>query len=192
MYAGLIFPGTAAVPSVADLSSRAIVLSGLSKTYGLPGLRCGWLVVRDSALRECVMNWKYYTSICPPAPTEYLAMAALGVRELLRERNVTRIVGNLERADAFFSRWPNRFDWRRPMAGSTALVGFHVPSVSQLSRKLARDEGLLIQSAEMLGSDDQHMRLGFGRDGFAEALDRFEDWLTRSGQNPTARGVPIS
>jgi hypothetical protein len=38
---------------------------------------------------------------------------------------------------------------------------------------------VLIQSAAMLGSDDRHMRIGLGRDGFAEALGRFEDWLQR-------------
>jgi hypothetical protein len=66
------------------------------------------------------------------------------------------------------------------MAGSTALVGFDVPSVSRLSRQLAAEEGLLIQSAAMLGSDDHHMRIGLGRDGFDTALNRFERWLERS------------
>jgi threonine 3-dehydrogenase len=77
MYYGLVHAGTPAIPSAAELSSRAVVLSGLSKTHGLPGLRCGWLLLRDPALRERVMNWKYYTSICPAVPTEALALAAL-------------------------------------------------------------------------------------------------------------------
>ena len=66
------------------------------------------------------------------------------------------------------------------MAGSTALVGFDVPSVDKLSEQLAREEGVLIQSAAMLGGDDQHMRIGFGREGFETALGRFEDWLGRT------------
>ena len=68
----------------------------------------------------------------------------------------------------------------RRLCGSTALVGYHVPSVASLSEKLAQEEGILIQSAMMLGSDDQHMRIGLGRDSFAEALAKFEDWLNRS------------
>lgn len=179
MYFGLVHSGTPPIPSAADGSRRAVVLSGLSKTYGLPGLRCGWLVVHDPELRDSIMNWKFYTSICPPAPTEYLAIAALTVREELRARNVARIERNLETADAFFARWPERFTWRRPVAGSTALVGFDVPSVSALSDRLATEEGILIQSAAMLGSDDRHMRIGLGREGFGEALARFEDWLRR-------------
>jgi len=180
MYHGLVHSGTPSIPSMADVCDRAVVLSGLSKTHGLPGLRCGWLVVPDPELRDEVLNWKFYTSICPPVPTEYLARAALRAAEQLKRRNIQRIERNLDIAESFFSRWPDRFAWRRPLAGSTALVGFDVPSVSILSEQLAREEGLLIQSAAMLGGDDQHMRMGFGRDGFEAALCRFEDWLTRN------------
>ncbi len=181
MYHGLVHSDSPPIPSAADLTTRAVVLSGLSKTYGLPGLRCGWLLARDAALRERLMNWKYYTSICPPAPTEALALAALRAAGAIRQRNIARIEGNLETAEAFFARWPQRFDWRRPLAGSTALVGFDVPSVSELSQRLAVEEGVLIQSAAMLGGNDRQMRIGLGRDGFAPALARFEAWLRRGG-----------
>lgn len=180
MYFGLVQPGTEPLPSAADVSPRAIVLSGLSKTYGLPGLRCGWLVVQDRELLEQFMNWKFYTSICPPGPVEYLSTAALRIWETLRDRNIARISQNLAVADNFFERWPGVFTWRRPRAGSTALIGWDVPSVEKISHELATREGILIQSARMLGADDQHMRFGFGRDGFPEALSRFEDWLNRN------------
>ena len=181
MYFGLVHSGTPAIPSMADVSDRAIVLSGLSKTHGLPGLRCGWLIVPDPEVRRELMNWKFYTSICPPVPTEYLARAALRIGETLKLRNIERIERNLGLAEAFFARWGRLFEWRRPMAGSTALVGFNVPSVAQLADRLAHEEGLLIQSAAMLGSDDQHMRIGLGREGFPDALERFESWLARHG-----------
>ena len=180
MYYGLRNQGTPWIPSAADLSTRSIVLSGLSKTYGLPGLRCGWLVVHDTDLRESIVNWKFYTSICPPVPTEFLANAALQVAEELRSRNQARIARNLLIAEDFFSRWPQLFRWRRPLGGSTALVGFDVPSVGELSARLAEQQGILIQSARMLGGDDQHMRLGLGREDFPLALERFEDWLRKS------------
>ena len=180
MYYGLVHSGTAPIPSMADVTDRAVVLSGLSKTYGLPGLRSGWLVARDARVREDLVNWKFYTSICSPVPTEYLARAALRARETIRLRNVARIERNLRVAEAFFGRWPGLFRWRRPLAGSTALVGFDVPSVSALAERLVREEGLLIQSAAMLGFDDRHMRIGLGREGFDMALDRFEHWLQRS------------
>lgn len=180
MYHGLIHAGTPAIASAADMTPRAVVLSGLSKTYGLPGLRTGWLVIQDAALRDTLMNWKFYTSICPPAPSEFLAKVALSVREQLRQRSLDQIAHNLVLADAFFNRWDAHFDWHRPLAGSTALVKVHVPSVNALSAKLASEAGVLIQSAEMLGSDDQHMRLGLGRAGFGQALQHFEAYLQQN------------
>ena len=179
MYFGLVQPGTGEIPSAADLSKKSVTLSGLSKTYGLPGLRCGWLIVRDQNLREQIINWKFYTSICAPAPVEQLSISAMKVWKTLRDRNIARIGHNLTVADAFFARWPDLFTWRRPQAGSTALVAWDTPSVQAISHQLATREGILIQSAHMLGGDDQHMRVGFGRDNFPEALNKFEDWLKR-------------
>lgn len=179
MYYGLVHQGTPSIPSAAEKSARAVVLSGLSKTYGLPGLRSGWLILRDPKLREEIVNWKFYTSICPPAPTEFLAAAAWKVRDRLRERSQTQIEHNLKLADAFFARWPDLFTWRRPMAGSTALVGMHVPSVETFAAKMAHEAGVLIQPAATLGWDDQHFRMGLGRAGFGLALEKFEDYLRR-------------
>jgi aspartate/methionine/tyrosine aminotransferase len=177
MYFGLVHSGTPAIRSAAELTEQAIVLSGLSKTYGLPGLRTGWLVLRDEALRQNIINWKFYTSICPPAPSEFLAMAAWKVRDQLRERSIAQIEQNLQCADAFFQRWPELFIWRKPLAGSTALVGVNVPSVKELAKQLAETAGVLILPATTLGYDDQHMRMGFGRAAFREALERFEGYL---------------
>lgn len=181
MYFGLVNEGTPPIPSAAGMTRQSIVLSGLSKTHGLPGLRSGWLVVPDRALRENIINWKFYTSICPPVPSEFLAKAALSTWESLRDRNLARIDRNLKVADTFFARWPGLFKWRRPRAGSTALVEFRIDSVSALSEHLAREESVLIQSASMLGSDDQHMRIGLGREDFPQALAHFEAWLEKSG-----------
>ena len=177
MYYGLVHSGTAPIPSLAELTERVVVLSGLSKTYGLPGLRSGWLIIQDATLRENIVNWKFYTSICPPAPTEFLAQAAWKARDQLRDRSIAQIEANIGLAEAFFSRWPALFTWRRPLAGSVALVGMNVPSVTDFGAKMAEEAGVLIHPAVTLGGDDRHMRMGFGRAGFAEALGKFEAYL---------------
>ena len=177
MYFGLLHSGTPEIASAADITRRAIILSGLSKTYGLPGLRTGWLVIQDKELRENIINWKFYTNICASAPSEFLALAAWKVRHQLRDRSIAQIEHNLGLADAFFARWPDLFTWRKPMAGSVALVGMNVPSVMDFAIQLAEKVGVLILPATTLGSDDQHMRMGFGRAGFGKALERFEAYL---------------
>lgn len=177
MYTGLVNDGTLPIQSAVDMTENAIVLSGLSKTYGLPGLRSGWLVVQDEELRENCLNWKFYTTICPPAPVEFLASAALTVKDDLREHSQMQIKANIALAEAFFSRWADVFAWRYPRGGSTALVGMNVPSVTQFASRMAEEAGVLIQPANMLGTTDQYFRMGFGRVGFVEALDKFEQYL---------------
>jgi aspartate/methionine/tyrosine aminotransferase len=177
MYFGLVHSGTPQISSAAEITDHSIVLSGLSKTYGLPGLRTGWLVIQNEELRQNVINWKFYTSICASAPSEFLALAAWKVRDQLRDRSIIQIEHNLGLADSFFARWPDLFTWRKPMSGSVALVGMNVPSVTDFATQLAEKAGVLIHPATTLGSDDQHMRMGFGRAAFGEALEKFEAYL---------------
>lgn len=177
MYRGLERPGQSSLPSAVSLYEKAIILSGLSKAHGLPGLRSGWLVIRDAELREQLINWKHYTTICPPAPSERLALAALDAEEQLIERNQTIIAENLALADAFFARWPELFVWRPPQAGSVALVGINVPSATEYCRQLAADIGVLLLPSSCLGYGDGHIRLGLGRHNFAEGLAHYERYL---------------
>jgi aspartate/methionine/tyrosine aminotransferase len=177
MYFDLVHSGTSPISSAANVTRNAIVLSGLSKTYGLPGLRTGWLVIQDEALRENIINWKFYTSICASAPSEFLALAAWKVRDQLRDKSIAQIEHNLGLAESFFSRWPELLTWHRPMAGSIALVGMNVPSVTGFAVQLAEKAEVLILPATTLGSDDKHLRMGFGRARFGEALEKFEAYL---------------
>lgn len=193
MYFGLVHGGTPAIASAADLTPRAVVLSGLSKTYGLPGLRTGWLVVKDAALRANLINWKFYTTICPPAPSEFLALAAWRARQQLRARSLARIATNLELAEAFFVRWGERFQWRRPLAGSTALVGMNAPSVRDYATHLAETAGVLVLPAANLGAEDHYLRMGFGRAGFDAALAAFDAHLLAEDESglPSTRAASV-
>lgn len=177
MYRGLEFDLTRLLPSAVDRYERSIILSGLSKTHGLPGLRSGWLITQDEVLRQNIMNWKYYTSICPPAPSEFLAMAALSAGDPIVARNRDILSKNLVQAGGFFERWNKLFTWRPPQAGSVALVGLGVPSATAYCHELAREAGVLLLPATFMGYDDQHVRFGFGRRSFTEALHQYEDYL---------------
>ena len=178
MYRGLEGNPADRLPSAADGYERAIVLSGLSKTHGLPGLRVGWLIVRDAATRAALINWKHYTTICPPAPSERLALAALQAHEPLVERSRGIIAGNLQLAEAFFARHSAQFAWRAPRAGSVALVGLRgVASATDYCHALARDAGVLLLPGPYLGAADDSVRFGFGRLRFGAALERYEGYL---------------
>jgi aspartate/methionine/tyrosine aminotransferase len=178
MYRGLEFGDMKALPSAADLYDRAIVLAGLSKTHGLPGLRAGWLLIRDEPVRKALLNWKFYTTICPAAPTEFLALAALAAGETIVARNKALIRDNIALAEPFFQRWPDLFTWRRPRAGSVALVGLNKPSASDYCHHLARTAGVLLLPGAFMGCEDRYVRFGFGRQAFAKALTHYETYLS--------------
>ncbi len=179
MYRGLELNGRAPLPSVATLYQRAIVLSGLSKVHGLPGLRSGWLIIQDERVRDALINWKHYTSICPPAPSEFLAKIALSVRQQLADRNRAIIEKNLTAARAFFARWPDLFEWRPPLAGSVALAGLNQPSAAAYCHWLAAEAGVLLLPSACLGYGDAHVRLGLGRADFGKNLSVYERFLQK-------------
>lgn len=179
MYRGLENGAALRLPSATDVYENSLVLSGLSKVYGLPGLRSGWLIVRDAELREALLNWKNYTTICAPAPSELLALAAVRAHTALRDRSQSLVDDNLKAADAFFARHAGLFTWRRPQAGPVALVGVKTPSAEAFCEKLIEDAGILLLPATHLNYDDQHVRFGFGRADAAENLQRLEKYLAQ-------------
>ncbi len=173
MFRGLEHGDRPTLPSAADLSASTVVLAGLSKTYGLPGLRAGWLVVRDSDLRTELMNWKMYTSICAPAPTEYLARLALGVADRLAARSNALIRSNLALADEFFAAHEDRFRWRRPLAGPVALVESLGEEGVALAERFAVHHGVVLLPARFMRGGDEFFRIGLGRRSFPQGLAAF-------------------
>ena len=174
MYRGLELAGRPSLPSAADLYDKAIVLSGLSKTYGLPGLRTGWLVIANQARRGSIMNWKFYTSICPPAPSEFLALAALEAGETLISRSLALVEKHIVLAAEFFARHNDFIHWKRPQASSVSLAQLNVPSALDYCHKLAQEEGILLLPGACLGADEQMVRFGFGRSTFPQDLAAYD------------------
>ena len=181
IYRGLEFGPT--IPSAADLYEKAIVLSGLSKTYGLPGLRAGWVVIRNAKLRDELINWKHYTTICPAAPTEFLARKALLVKDKLAARSKAIIQQNLNLCEAFFNRFQDQFIWRRPQAGSVAFVELNLSqigfdSATSYCHHLAQNHGMVLLPGKCLGFEDNFVRFGLGRSNFEVALKSFAEVIS--------------
>jgi aspartate/methionine/tyrosine aminotransferase len=180
MYGGLEYAPAARLPSGCDVYDRAITLAGLSKTYGLPGLRTGWLALQDPELMDQLSGWKDYTTICSSAPSEVLAQVALEVADKLAARNLAIVQNNLTLAGPFFARWRGVFRWNRPLAGSVALVGLRKDSARGFCHRLVAEQGVLLLPSTGLGFGDGHVRFGFGRLNFAEGLEQLDHYLGRN------------
>lgn len=179
MYRGLEHDPAARLPSGCDLYERAITLGGLSKTYGLPGLRAGWLAMQDAPARDRILGWKDYTTICASAPSEVLTQIALDAADRLAARSLRIVLDNLALAEPFFGRWQAVFQWNRPKAGSVALVGLRDRPAQAFCDQLVAEEGVLLLPSTGLGFGNGHVRFGFGRLSFPTALEQLDRHLAR-------------
>ncbi len=169
------------LPAACDLYERAISLGSMSKTYGLPGLRLGWLASRDRGALARVVDLKHYTTICSSAPSELLSALALRHRDALAERNRAIVIANLQLLDGFFERRPERFSWVRPTAGPIGFSRLHgVEDTTGFCERLVSEAGVLLLPGAVY-DEPGHVRIGFGRATMPEALARLEQWIvTRS------------
>ena len=165
------------LPAACDLSQSCVSLGVMSKSYGLAGLRIGWLATRNTRLLEAVAALKDYTTICSPAPSEFLAELALRHRQSLLRRNLGLIRDNLQVLDGLFERHPERFSWRRPLAGPVAFPRLKGAEVESFCDRLRESSGVLLLPGSVFGDRDNHFRIGFGRAGLPEAVARLEKAL---------------
>ena len=159
------------LPAVCDLYERGISLSGLSKAFGLPGLRIGWLATQEAALVERWLAVKDYTTICSSAPSEVLAIMALQARDSLLQRSYGIVRGNLMAARFFFDQQAPSLAWIDPRAGSVAFPRYAGPgTVEQLCDAALATHGLMIVPGSLFDWPGSHFRVGLGRKNLPAAL----------------------
>lgn len=166
----------------ADLYEKGISLGVMSKAYGLPGLRIGWVATKDQAILEKMMKMKHYTTICSSGPSEFLATIALKHSEELLDRSRKIIERNLVIADAFFVKFSELFQYNRPMAGPVAFHKINVTlPIDKFVEQVVEDSGVLLLGADVYDYDGQYFRMGYGRMDFATNLSKLEAYLTDHG-----------
>jgi aspartate/methionine/tyrosine aminotransferase len=165
------------LPAACDLYERAISLGVLSKTYGLPGLRIGWIATRDAEIFRRMAALKDYTTICNSAPSEFLAELALRHRQRLVDRNRVIILENVVLLDEFFARYGERFAWVRPKAGPIAFPRLLEGDVEDFCHALVSQAGVLLLPGSLFDQAGNYFRIGFGRRNMPEALGRLEKFL---------------
>jgi aspartate/methionine/tyrosine aminotransferase len=170
------------LPAACDLNEQAISLGVMSKSYGLPGLRIGWIATRNRGIYQKLAALKDYTTICNSAPSEFLAELALRQRRTLTRRNLQIIAANLRILDDFFARHEARFAWVRPQAGPIAFPRLLGENISSFCHELVTRSGVLLLPGTVFDDPGNHFRIGFGRKNLPEAVTHLEQFLgTRQG-----------
>ena len=161
IYRGAELDGRA-TPTAWGRYPRVVVTGGLSKAYGLPGLRIGWLAGPADLIDE-LWGRKDYTSIAPGALNDLLARLALepGRRERLLERTRTMLREN----QAVVAEWTARHpaaDQIPPAAGGVTLIRYSGTRPStELAERLRADHDVLVAPGSCFGLE-HHLRIGIG------------------------------
>lgn len=176
------------LPSVTELSDDAAALGLLSKAYGLPGLRLGWLSSKNDDLLDRVARVKDFTTICAPATAEFLGALALRHSEVLLAGNRTRLLRNRGTLAAFMERHSDRFAWEEPRAGSVCFPVVRAGGAEAMCHAVQEEAGVLLAPGTLFDSGEQAFRIGYGRETFVQGLTVFDQWLQAQGlQNHTPR-----
>lgn len=177
VYRELEHDPSSRLPAACEIYERAVSLGSMSKTYGLPGLRLGWLACKDKQILHRCLEFKYYTTICSSAPSEFLAALALRHREVLVRRNREIVLRNLPLLEAFFRKRSHLFEWVRPNASPIGFVRYKPDgNVSDFCEKLVREAGVLLLPGTVY-DEPRHIRFGYGRKNMPEALAQLSAYL---------------
>jgi aspartate/methionine/tyrosine aminotransferase len=145
------------------MSDRVVVTSGLSKAYGIPGVRVGWMVGPRALVHECWAQHDYLT-IGPNKMSDRIARVA--VERVNRERCYSRtrdiLRHNLPIAREWIDSFAGRITWREPQAGAIALVRYDSDAASlDVAERVRIDQNTLIVPGTHVGLEG-HLRIWLG------------------------------
>jgi len=169
-------------PSFWGCHDRVLVTNSLSKAYGLPGLRLGWIVGPDALITE-LWGRTDYTTICPASISDSLACLALEprTRALIGERTRGIVRANLGLIEAWMAEQDGRFRYRAPDAGAICYAHYDAPiNSTDFAEKLRVEKSVLVVPGDHFGMD-HYLRLGFGNpehellEGLGRVRDGFDE-----------------
>jgi aspartate/methionine/tyrosine aminotransferase len=161
---------------------RTIITSGLSKAYGLPGLRIGW-IAGPPAIVEELWGVHDYTSIAPGAVNDRLARMALapGRREVILARTRGIVGANYPIVRRWIEKRAPKLEHTPPDAGAIVLVRYHhAINSTRLAERLRDEQSVLVVPGDHFEMDG-YLRIGFGTDPahLSSALDLVGEVLDR-------------
>lgn len=183
VYRGIEVDPTTTLPQAADLTPTAVSVNVMSKSYGLPGLRAGWIACRDRDLLDRLQRRKQYTTICNPGLTELLAAAALGVGEQIHDRNRAIVADNITLARDFFADYPDLFTFDPPLGGCVCFPRYLGADGSDtFAERLVQDAGVLtlpsgIYTSSLAPVPTDRIRIGLGRTSLEAILTALRRYL---------------
>jgi aspartate/methionine/tyrosine aminotransferase len=154
----------AKLPSAASLSKRAISVASLSKAYGIPGIRVGWLVTQDAALYERFLAAKEQIAICGSILDEIVALQMLQNRDAFLARVLPDMRARLDIVQQWIA-GEKLVDWVRPSGGVVGFPRLNVPAsfdAEGFYKTLLEEYGTYVGPGHWFEMPRTFFRIGFG------------------------------
>ena len=179
MYRMLEFNQSDRLPSACEVYEKTVSLNGMSKVFGMAGARIGWLITKDKGLYHRLATFKDYLTICSSAPSEILSIIALRSKNKIISDHLRRIERNLKMFEIFMNKHQNLFDWIKPKAGTICFPKLKTEiGAEEFCNKVVSSAGIMVLPSTVYDYDDRHIRIGFGRENFPEALNTFDKFIS--------------
>jgi aspartate/methionine/tyrosine aminotransferase len=165
--------GRVTTPTLWGSYEKVVAIGGLSKAYGLPGLRIGW-VVAPPEFTAATWARRDYTTICPTAASDHLATLALAphVRDRILARTRDILHHNYPVLDRWLGEFGTAFAWDAPDAGAICWVRYSgTPNGYEVVEELRARHSVLLVPGEHFGVPG-YLRFGYGGEprALADAL----------------------
>jgi aspartate/methionine/tyrosine aminotransferase len=164
VYRWLTVPGGGPIaPPMFEHGPRGISVGTMSKPFGLPGLRIGWMAAPKDVVSAC-WAMRDYVSLSPGKLNDAIAQLALRHRERIIERNTRIVSANLAAVAAWIAGHPGVLSWTPPRGGLLALLRYRLEISSlDLADRLATDHGVMLAPGSAFGYE-HYLRIGLGQD----------------------------
>ncbi|KAM3553028.1 hypothetical protein ARSEF4850_007111 [Beauveria asiatica] len=155
----------AATPGSSYLRSNVITVSSMSKAYGVPGIRMGWLSTTNAALQEAFLAAKEQISISGSVLDELVAEQILSRRSELLSATIADLQRRRDRVAAWVAEESEWVEWVRPEAGAMCFVKFKKEphgGIEAFYTRLLAEYGTYVGRGTWFGAQDTYFRLGYG------------------------------
>ncbi len=186
-YSGLEHEPQERLPKFCDIYEKGISMGSMSKAYGLPGLRLGWLATKEKILLHEILALKDYTTVAGSSTSEFLAELALRHGEKILKHNLALVRSNAELLHDFVKKYHDLFDCKMPQAGCVALLHLkkRADAVNFCADLMEKTKALLVPSA-CYEYGKRHVRIGFGHKNFPLSLNELESYILMAPHSKSA------
>jgi aspartate/methionine/tyrosine aminotransferase len=152
------------LPLAASLGAHVISVSSLSKAYGVPGIRIGWLITRDPALQEIFLAASEQISICGSVMDEWVAEQVMERRATILGPRLAEMRQRLARVAEWMA-GEDRLEWVKPSGGVVCFPRMTAEppgGTEAFYRRLLEDHGAYVGPGHWFERPDRYFRLGYG------------------------------